>query len=78
MALLPPLQQLGFGIFRWRLQRNATSALRAGEGGIIFFLAALESAPRTERTSGDVRSAVAIEAKADMARMGQIDANDAN
>ena len=33
MAPLPPLQQLGFGTSRWRLQGNATSGLRAGGRG---------------------------------------------
>jgi hypothetical protein len=39
MAPLPPLQQLGFGISRWRLQGNATLGLRAGgRGHHLFFL----------------------------------------
>src|SRR5262249_59085917 len=38
-APLPPLQQLGFGTSRWRLQGNATLGLRAGERGHhLFFL----------------------------------------
>src|SRR5207249_7258847 len=37
MAPLPPLQELGFGISRWRLQGNATSGLRAGGRGHHFF-----------------------------------------
>src|SRR5215510_12983574 len=39
MAPLPPVQQLGFGISRWRLQGNATLGLRAGgRGHHLFFL----------------------------------------
>src|SRR5262245_40787189 len=39
MALLPPLQQSGFGPSRWRLQGNATLGLRAGgRGHQVFFL----------------------------------------
>ena len=39
MAPLPPLQQLGFGSSRWRLQGNATLGLRAGgRGHHLFFL----------------------------------------
>src|SRR3954462_15642477 len=46
MASLPPLQQLGFGASRWRLQGNATLGLRAGgRGHHLFFLAGQESAP---------------------------------
>src|SRR5262249_22317984 len=38
-APLPPLQQLGFGTSRWRLQGNATLGLRSGERGHhLFFL----------------------------------------
>jgi hypothetical protein len=44
MAPLPPLQQLGFGISQGRLQANATSGLRADEGGHHLFLAARNSA----------------------------------
>ena len=33
MAPLPPLQQAGLGTSRWRLQRHATSGLRAGGRG---------------------------------------------
>jgi hypothetical protein len=45
MAPLPPLQSLGFGISRWRLQGNATLGLRAGGRGHHVFLATRESAP---------------------------------
>src|SRR5216684_3719388 len=39
MAPLPPLQSLGFGTSRWRLQGNATLGLRAGgRGHHVFFL----------------------------------------
>jgi hypothetical protein len=37
MAPLPPLQSLGFGTSRWRLQANATLGLRAGERGHHLF-----------------------------------------
>src|SRR5581483_3966754 len=38
MALLPPLQHLGFGTSPWRLQGNATEACAQAEGGNILFL----------------------------------------
>src|SRR5262245_29565841 len=60
MAPLPPLQQLGFGNCRCRLQGNATLDLRAGgRGHQSLFLAAQESAPGTKRTwpEDGVRSA---------------------
>jgi hypothetical protein len=37
MAPLPPLQSLGFGTSRWRLQGNATLGLRAGGRGHHLF-----------------------------------------
>ena len=37
MALLPPLQQLGFGTSRWRLQTLHQACAQA-EGGMILFL----------------------------------------
>lgn len=37
MTPLPPLQQMGFGTSRWRLQGNATSGLRAGGRGHHLF-----------------------------------------
>jgi hypothetical protein len=47
MASLPPLQQLGFGTSRWRLQGNATLGLRAGgRGHHLFFLAEESTAHR--------------------------------
>ena len=54
MAPLPPLQELGFGTSRWRLQGNATSGLRAGEGGHHLFSCRTRSAPGTFPTSSDV------------------------
>jgi len=59
--ILPPLQQLGFGTSRWRLQGNATLGLRAGgRGHHLFFLAGQESAPGTNQhtTGGQSMSAL--------------------
>src|SRR5262245_63459314 len=54
MAPLPPLQQLGFGTSRWRLQGNATSGLRAGgRGHHLFFLLHKSPLPGTMPTPRD-------------------------
>jgi hypothetical protein len=45
MALLPPLQQLGFGTSPHGSKETLHQACAQAEGGILFFLAAQESAP---------------------------------
>src|SRR5262249_4429772 len=65
---LPPLQSLGFGTSRWRLQGNATLRLRAGERGHhLFFL--LHKSPLLAR-SGHARASARcpLGGKADIAR----------
>jgi hypothetical protein len=59
MASLPPLQQLGFGTSRWRLQGNATSGLRAGGRG-YHPLAAQECVPGTKCGCRRVRYGAAL------------------
>jgi hypothetical protein len=49
MVLLPPLQQLGFGTSPRGSKETLHQACAQAEGGIIFFLAAQESAPGSMR-----------------------------
>ena len=72
MAPLPPLQQLGFGTPAGGFKETLHQACAQAEGGIIFFLAAQESAPGTFRTCRPPRLMSAYRGRADMARLSAL------